>query len=524
MERVAPSQGWRTSKGFAMAKDESSEVRKETSFDFEQEDGAATNSDDDDEESAGWGSEFEGNSDFDELDVQADTTGQMNCVDMMHKAFWEKLTVMDDNVANSDPTGRYKYVRGCQDADIRPSVSVLLALRKDMLMLQNHGLQACDVVALAAGIEQNSTLAVVNLSGNRIAGAGEALGRAFQQNCTVEHLVLRGAHLDVSLGRHLAISLKVNTTLTHIDVASNRIGDEGVACLLAALNRYVLYVGVSDNQAGSKAARAIGRMLPRNTSLKTLDLSWNHLRARDIEEVAEAVQYNAHLSTLSLAWNGIGDVAPEPEAESEQVDEGKEPKGKSSRHRMSQNSCEEPHKVVTMITKNKFLTDLDLSQCRIGCVLAKDLAGAIAKNTSLKRLNLDSNPCGEAMSALLAALRQRQIDDKDFKYMCDKCTFDVASSSTALYDLSNPSGHYVLDLSLPNHQEVAQSLVKDAKSSNGEFWRCEKLNGIRFNFPTLKSAKWPVPTQGTLELHLCYSDGLSHHVRHLKHGAALTKA
>jgi len=254
-------------------------------------------------------------------------------------------------------------------------------------------------------------------------------------------------------------------------------------------------------------------MLPRNTSLKTLDLSWNHLRARDIEEVAEAVQYNAHLSTLSLAWNGIGDVAPEPEAESEQVDEGKEPKGKSPRHRMRQNSGEEPHKVVTMITKNKFLTDLDLSQCRIGCVLAKDLAGAIAKNTSLKRLNLDSNPCGDAMSALLAALRQRQTDDKDFKYMCDKCTFDVASSSTALYDLSNPSGHYVLDLSLPNHQEVAKSLVKDAKSSNGEFWRCEKLNGIRFNFPALKSAKWPVPTQGTLELHLCYTDGLSHHVR-----------
>ena len=37
---------------------------------------------------------------------------------------------------------------------------------------------------------------------------------------------------------------------------------------------------------------------------------------------------------------------------------------------------------------------------------------------------------------------------------------------------------------------MVKQLVKVAKSSRGEMWRCEKLDGVRFNYPADKLAKW----------------------------------
>ena len=51
-------------------------VEQEESFDFEQEGALASGSDSQDTD--GWGSEFDGNEDVDEYDVEADATGQMN--------------------------------------------------------------------------------------------------------------------------------------------------------------------------------------------------------------------------------------------------------------------------------------------------------------------------------------------------------------------------------------------------------------------------------------------------------------
>jgi succinate dehydrogenase flavin-adding protein (antitoxin of CptAB toxin-antitoxin module) len=40
-------------------------------------------------------------------------------------------------------------------------------------------------------------------------------------------------------------------------------------------------------------------------------------------------------------------------------------------------------------------------------------------------------------------------------------------------------------------------------------WRGEKLDGVRFNFPTQKLAKWPIPDKGILELDLIFTDNAS---------------
>ena len=112
-------------------------VSQQDSFDFEQDDlGAEHDSEVDSEDSDGWGSEFEGDDEFDEYKVDADTSGRMDSVDMMHKAIWEKLNVIDEAQAEGDSTGRCAYVRACQRANLRPSVTALLALGEEHLQLQ----------------------------------------------------------------------------------------------------------------------------------------------------------------------------------------------------------------------------------------------------------------------------------------------------------------------------------------------------------------------------------------------------
>jgi hypothetical protein len=55
---------------------------------------------------------------------------------MMHKAFWEKLNIIDESQVEGDSTGRCAYVRACQRANLRPSVTALLALGEEHLQLQ----------------------------------------------------------------------------------------------------------------------------------------------------------------------------------------------------------------------------------------------------------------------------------------------------------------------------------------------------------------------------------------------------
>jgi len=450
-----------------------------------------------------------GDEEVDDYEVEADGSGKMNSVDMMHRTYWERLKVIDDDQADSDPTGRYKYVRECQRQNIRPSVSTLLALTEEQMLLQFHGVRACDAVALAAGLEQNSTLSVVNLSGNTLGDAGPALGKVFEGNATIQQVILRQAQLGVSLAKHLAISLRTNETLTHIDLGSNKIGDEGVACILQAIGPAVEYLGVADNQAGQRACDAIVSVIPYNTTLRTLDISWNHFRRTEMNSLADAVAQNDGLTTLWLAWNGIGDLNPRRDDDVEVSD--KKLSMSVTRGGDVGRAAQDDHGLVRMVTQCKSLTDLDLSNCRIGPALGKGLAAALSKNTSIMAIKLDSNPLGASGEDVMSALRKRQEEGARFMYTCDNCSMDPSRSSSKLYDAGNPSGHYVMDLADPSDQALAKSLVRNAKSSCGDMWRCEKLNGVRFNYPTQKGAKWPLPTEGTLELDLSYMDGEGSH-------------
>ena len=117
-----------------------------------------------------------------------------------------------------------------------------------------------------------------------------------------------------------------------------------------------------------------GNVIDVNTSLKTLDLSWNHLRGSGAIAIAKGLENNCSLHTLLLAWNGFGDDG----------------------------ACA----VAEALLENNTLQELDLSNNRItrkGCFA---LADALRVNTSLKILRIGKNQLGgDGAHALLSAIQ-----------------------------------------------------------------------------------------------------------------------
>ena len=474
-------------------------VGEERSFDFEQE-STRVDSDAEGQEresSLSRGSEFEDEDIDDHFEVQADNSGMKEGVDMMHYAFWEQLNVIDDEQANGDPTGRFKYVQACQRLQVRPNVSLILQLTKNQLLLQHAGLRSSDAIALADGLKRNRCLEVVNLSGNILTEAGCALGGCFAENDFIEEFTIQHAQMDAQIGRQLGMSLPLNSTLRHLELGSNRIGDEGLSCIVRSIGAKITHLGLSDNHAGPKTADAVAIKLSGNSTLLSLDLSWNHLRQTDLDSIAGAVGRSKSLSSLWLHWNGVGDVQIEAE-------DAEESGARAANPQVSPPKQDVLHGLVAMLKNSASITDLDLSNCRIGPNLGKALAEAIGTNESLQTLKLDSNPLGVAGGDIMFVLRSLQQERTGFLFSCNNCSFDLSRMNTTLYVPVNPSGHYVLNLSLPAHQALAKILVSDATSSDGEMWRCEQLDGVRFNFPSNPRTKWTIPTQGKLELDLLF--------------------
>ena len=116
-----------------------------------------------------------------------------------------------------------------------------------------------------------------------------------------------------------------------------------------------------------------GTAIDMNTSLKTLDLSWNHLRGRGATAIAKGLGNNYSLHSLLLAWNGFDDDG----------------------------ACA----IAKALLENNSLEKLDLSNNRItkrGCL---SLADALKVNSSLKILKIGKNQMGsDGAHALLAAI------------------------------------------------------------------------------------------------------------------------
>ena len=174
----------------------------------------------------------------------------------------------------------------------------------------------------------------------------------------------------------LSEALRVNTSLTSLDLSENSIGVEGASSLSEALrvNTSLISLDLSKNSIGDEGASSLSKALRVNTSLTSLDLRYNYIRDEGASCLSEALRVNTSLTSLHLSHNSIG------------VKGGR--------------SLSEALRV------NTSLTSLDLSENSIGVEGASSLSEALRVNTSLTSLDLRYNSIGdEGASSLSEALR-----------------------------------------------------------------------------------------------------------------------
>jgi hypothetical protein len=201
-----------------------------------------------------------------------------------------------------------------------------------------------------------------------------------QMRSGATQLEMRGESLGADDAKILAEELKVNTSLTKLNLGTraifffykkNCIGDLGAGAFAAALcaNTTLTTLGLCSNGIGDDGTRSLAEALRVNTSLTTLDLSLNLMGAEGAESLADALCWNSKLTSLNLCGNGIG-----------------------ARGSLA---------FADAIRVNASLTGLDLPGANIGAEGAAAIADALRVNSTLTSLDVRLNSIDSATLACI---------------------------------------------------------------------------------------------------------------------------
>jgi hypothetical protein len=220
-----------------------------------------------------------------------------------------------------------------------------------------------------------------------------------------------------------------------------------------------LVTDLSDNQIGSEGGAKLAAMLEANDTLLHLDLSWNAIRGKGAEAMMGCLANLLALTSLRMRSNGIGDAGSE---------------------------------LAQSLAGSQTLTDLDLSNCRMGPASALAIARGVRKNTALCRLTLDRNPFCAAARELHGALVRRACKHQGLEWSLDNVAWDLRDRAGAVPESTSGaeggaggasgragqegvslSGRHLLDLRSPHDKEVFVRIARYALEHGADAWRNE---------------------------------------------------
>ncbi|KJE97562.1 hypothetical protein CAOG_007399 [Capsaspora owczarzaki ATCC 30864] len=173
-------------------------------------------------------------------------------------------------------------------------------------LLDGNRIGNVEVQAIAEALKVNTTLTQLELSDNQIGHAGtKAIAEALKVNTTLTRLSLSGNQIGYAGAQAMAL-----TTLTVLSLGANQLGDSGALAIAEALkaNKTLTALDLQLNQIGTSGAQAIAEALKVNTTVTYLGLDGNQIGDAGALAIAEALKVNTMLKGLLLYANQIGDV------------------------------------------------------------------------------------------------------------------------------------------------------------------------------------------------------------------------
>ncbi|XP_044166791.1 nucleotide-binding oligomerization domain-containing protein 2-like isoform X2 [Acropora millepora] len=262
---------------------------------------------------------------------------------------------------------------------------------------------------LFLALKLNTSLTSLNLFLNHIGDDGaNSLSEALRGNTSLASLDLSSNYIHAEGAHSLSKVLRVNTSLASLNLSSNSIGNKGAHSLSESLrvNTSLASLNLSGNSIGDEGAHSLSEALRVNTSIASLDLSWNSIEDEGAHSLSEALRVNTSLASLDLSGNSVDDEGVHSLSEALRVNTSLASLNLSGSSRWHFMGDEGAHSLSEALRVNTSLASLNLSGNSIGDEGAHSLSEALRVNTSLASLNLSWNAIGDEGAHFLSeALR-----------------------------------------------------------------------------------------------------------------------
>ncbi|KAL0238620.1 hypothetical protein GEMRC1_013093 [Eukaryota sp. GEM-RC1] len=135
-----------------------------------------------------------------------------------------------------------------------------------------------------------------------------SLAEVLKVNSTISELNLVGCSIGVEVAVALFNALKVNSTVTLVNLGRNSIGREGAEALAEALkvNSSIQEINLAMNSIGPQGAMTLAKALKVNTSVREINLAANSIGVEGTRALADALKVNSTLKRFYLHKNLIG--------------------------------------------------------------------------------------------------------------------------------------------------------------------------------------------------------------------------
>eukprot|EP00285_Hemiselmis_virescens_P016653 CAMPEP_0173401924 /NCGR_PEP_ID=MMETSP1356-20130122/52477_1 /TAXON_ID=77927 ORGANISM="Hemiselmis virescens, Strain PCC157" /NCGR_SAMPLE_ID=MMETSP1356 /ASSEMBLY_ACC=CAM_ASM_000847 /LENGTH=357 /DNA_ID=CAMNT_0014362177 /DNA_START=45 /DNA_END=1118 /DNA_ORIENTATION=+ len=183
-----------------------------------------------------------------------------------------------------------------------------MSSESESVVFSGKALRDEGTMIVADAIDVFTSLKTLKLSDNAIRRRGiEHLAKHLSSSTTLEHLDLQGNNVgDEGCASVAAIMMGSSVSCVHLD--ANQVTDAGVGVLCSALSDErctltALHLG--QNKIGEKGARTLCASLSQNTSLQFLSLAGNRLGDYGVTSLAHALRLNNTLTELNLCDNDV---------------------------------------------------------------------------------------------------------------------------------------------------------------------------------------------------------------------------
>ena len=278
------------------------------------------------------------------------------------------------------------------------------------LRLTYHNLDRRGCELLAEGVQRMPCLVRLDLSWNQGIGCGGAVQLVSSLHSS-KLRVLRMAGTGISDPDFdcLARYIHSTTSLEELRIGENEISVESIDSLCRALsvNSSMRMLNMSGCHLTISHCVCLGQLLrhPIHCQIEVLDLGGCGLTNDGVGEVVSGLSDNHSLRELDLSWNQIGSESA--------VAVATMLKTNSSVARLELESCgigsSGGVELGAALERNKTLRDLDLSENELGDDGVRGLSAGLENNSSLKELRLDGDKSlGKEGVTLLRSLQRKK--------------------------------------------------------------------------------------------------------------------